>query len=289
MNLSWLLDLDGVLWRGGERIEGAAEAVGALRDAGIAVTFFTNNSFPLLEGHLAKLESMGVPAAPEEVLTSAQAAAGLLQPGARALVVGGPGIRQALAAAGVVVVPVEELTVPGIRGPGMHASGDPGGLARLVEELDALEGPEVDAVVVGIDPRFDFARLVVATRAVARGARLVATNDDATYPTPRGFLPGAGSVVAAIASASGTVPVVAGKPYEPAGALIRQRFGASGTKVGTVVGDRPETDGLLARLIGARFALVLSGVTPAGHGALVPEADVEAASLAELVARELGC
>ena len=91
------------------------------------------------------------------------------------------------------------------------------------------------------------------------GARFVATNLDATYPVPGGLIPGAGSLVAAVATAAGASPEVAGKPEAPTVGLIRERYG----DIGVVVGDRPSTDGALATALGWPFALVLSGVTAA--------------------------
>lgn len=251
----WLFDLDGVVWLADEPVPGASEAIGRLVASGRRAAFFTNNSFPRRADHLEKLRRFGLAPTDEDLLTSAEAAAGLCAPGERALVLGGPGIHEAL-------------------------------VGRGVETLDASEadgGVTVDVVVVGIDPMLDFARLGAAARAVGRGARLVGTNDDATFPTPDGLLPGGGAVLAAVAYATGAVPVVAGKPYAPSIALAARRCEA----LQVVVGDRPATDGALARGLGARFALVLTGVTAAGHGPLDPEPDVEAADVGELVDRLL--
>jgi HAD superfamily hydrolase (TIGR01450 family) len=248
-----LLDLDGVVWLGDEAIPGSAEAIGRLRDAGERVMFFTNNSAPRIADHLAKLARMGIECGAEDFLTSAQAAAELVEPGARALVIGGPGIGEALLARGVTPI------TPG--GPGV------------------IGGGVVDAVVVGFDRSFDFERLAAATTAVLAGARLIATNQDPTYPSPSGPLPGAGSFAAAVAYASGTSPVAAGKPEEPAARLLAAR--ASGIDV--AIGDRPSTDGAFARRLGARFGLVLTGVTLHGHGALDPSPDLEADDLLALV------
>ena len=99
----------------------------------------------------------------------------------------------------------------------------------------------------------------------ATGARLLATNDDATYPTPEGLIPGGGAILAAVATASGATPTIAGKPYAPMAALVRDRCGpefSSGTAV--MVGDRWSTDGLFAEALGCPFALVRTGVTPPG-------------------------
>lgn len=255
------VDLDGVVWLGDTPIPGGSEAVRRLRDAGERVVFLTNNSYPTVADHLAKLARMGIDCGAEDVATSAQAAAGLLEPGTRALVVGGPGIGEALAARGVEAV--DAGAVP------------PG-------ELDVT--PPVAAVVVGFDRAFDFDRLARATRAVLGGALLVGTNDDATYPTAAGQLPGGGSLLAAVAYASGTKPLVAGKPNEPVARLLSERVGA----VDLVVGDRPSTDGALAQRAGARFGLVLTGVTPAGHGPVEPAPDLEEATFLDLARRVVG-
>lgn len=85
----------------------------------------------------------------------------------------------------------------------------------------------------------------------------MSTNLDATYPVPGGLMPGSGAITAAVATASGRAPEVAGKPEPPMVALVRERWGTSGI----VVGDRPSSDGALAAALGWPFALVLSGVT----------------------------
>jgi 4-nitrophenyl phosphatase len=243
---TWALDLDGVLWRGAMPIPGAAEAVARLRAHGDRVAFLTNNAAPTVAEHLAKLAGMGVEASADELLTSAQAAATLLPSGATALACAGPGVREALA-------------------------------ARGVRTVDA--GP-ADAVVVGWHLEFDFSRLARAADAVRRGARLIGTNEDATFPTPDGLLPGAGALLAAVAYASEARPEVAGKPHPPMRRLIAERIGS----VATVVGDRPSTDGELARALGARFGLVLSGVTGEGElDGLRPVPDVVAPDLGALV------
>jgi ribonucleotide monophosphatase NagD (HAD superfamily) len=97
-------------------------------------------------------------------------------------------------------------------------------------------------------------------------------------------MPGAGSLLAAVALAGQVEPVVAGKPHGSTIRLVEERVG----KVEMVVGDRPSTDGVLARRLGARFGLVLTGVTPPGHGPVDPEPDVEAPDLAALVESEQG-
>lgn len=220
-------DLDGVIWRGELPIAGAAAGIATLRAAGLRVAFLSNNSSQVLADVVAKLERSGVPAAASDVFTSARAAADLLlgqvPPGSRVLVCAGPGVVEALTNNGYVPVREEPAA----------------------------------AVVVGFHQDFDFAGLTRAADAVRGGARFIATNLDATYPIPDGLVPGAGAIVAAVATASGRDPEVAGKPSAPTVAMVEHELGDHGV----VIGDRPSTDGALADALGWPFALVLSGVT----------------------------
>ncbi len=241
---TWVLDLDGVLWLSEQPIAGASEAVEALRTRGDRVVFLTNNSAATVDDYVAKLARMGVAAEPDELVTSAMAAASLVSAGERVLVCAGPGVQQALRDRG----------------------------------CEPVRHGDADAVVVGWHTDFDYLRLTAAARAVATGARLIGTNDDATYPTPDGPLPGGGAILAAVAYATGVTPEVAGKPHDAVMALLRGRW----PDVAVVVGDRPSTDGLLARRLGARFALVLSGVTSAADLPVDPEPDIVARDLLEL-------
>jgi 4-nitrophenyl phosphatase len=243
--MTWALDLDGVVWLADTPIRGAPEAVARLRSRGERVVFLTNNSSRTVGDYVKKLDGMGIPTEPDDVLTSAQAAARLLEPGTTALLCAGPGVAEALEARGVCVV--------------RHG--------------------RADAVVVGWHKDFDFDRLAAATAAVHGGARVVGTNEDATYPTPEGPLPGGGALLAAVATAGGVAPTVAGKPHQPMADLVAERVGA----VEVMVGDRPSTDGLFAGRLGARFALVLSGVTSPFDLPVEPTPDEVAADLAALV------
>jgi 4-nitrophenyl phosphatase len=243
-------DLDGVIWLADQPIPGAAEAVARLRDAGHRVLFVTNNSFSTIGQVEAKLGGFSIPAT-GDVVGSAVAAATLLEPGQRVLLCGGPGVEEALLARGV----------------------------DLVDDGDA------DAVVVGFHRTFNWDAMRRASAAVRRGARLVATNDDATYPTPDGPVPGCGSIVAGIVTASGVAPEIAGKPYGPMAAMVRS---VAGDLTGAVmVGDRPDTDGRFASALGIRFALVLSGVTRRGDLPVNPTPDLVADDLGGLATQLL--
>jgi 4-nitrophenyl phosphatase len=242
--MGWVFDLDGVIWRGTQPIPGAADAVNELVREGADVTFVTNMSVNPVVTVERMLASMGIDAT-GRVVTSAMAAARLVEPGERVVACAGHGVVDELEARGAVVVP---------------------------------EGP-ADAVVVGYHREFDYAQLTVAMRAVRGGARLIGTNDDATYPSDDGLLPGNGSLLAAVATASEAVPVVAGKPHGPMCSLVRDRMGRDGI----VVGDRADTDGAFARALGYRFALVLSGVTMAEDLPVDPVPDLVGADAAAVI------
>jgi glycerol 3-phosphatase-2 len=228
---AWVIDLDGVVWLGGVPIPGGQEAIALLRGAGWRVLFASNNSSPTLEELIARLRVAGISAGRDEIVTSGMAAAAMLEAGQHALVVGDDGLTEALVARGVHVTRA-------VQGP-------------------ASPTAVFDAVVVGYTTRVDYDVLARASDAVRAGARLIGTNEDPVLPTAHGLLPGTGAILAAVAVASGATPAIAGKPHAPLAALIASRV----EHVAAVVGDRPSTDGALARRLGVPFALVLSGVT----------------------------
>ncbi len=244
---AWVIDLDGVLWLAGHEIPGSGDAVDKLRRHGTPLLFATNNADPTLSDLAARLDRIGIRSGPHELVTSAEAAAAMVEPDARVLACGGPGLVEALTARGATVVET---------------------------------GP-ADAVVVGMTRDFDYGLLTRAELAVRGGARLIGTNEDPTHPTPEGLLPGSGALVAAVATAAQQDAVWAGKPHRPMMELIRSRA----PRIDRVVGDRPATDGRLARALGVRYSLVLSGVTGIGHGPLEVEPDDEVDDLATLVAQ----
>jgi glycerol-1-phosphatase len=225
-----VLDLDGVVYLGDKVIPGAAEALAGVRELGVAVGFVTNNSFRRPEDVAEKLLALGVKAAAEEVFTSAQATVRLLGgalDGAKVLVIGGAGLRTALEAAG----------------------------ARL---LDPADWRDAGLVAVGIDPALTYGQLAAACLAIRAGAAFVGSNPDSTMPTPDGLVPGNGSVLALLETATGVRPRVAGKP-EPA--LFETAAAALGSGPLLMVGDRSDTDLEGAARLGWDTALVLTGAT----------------------------
>jgi HAD superfamily hydrolase (TIGR01457 family) len=227
-----LLDLDGVVYRGPDAIPAAPAALASARAAGMRLAFVTNNASRSAEQIVGQLTGLGVAAHDSEVVTSAQAAATLaadrLGPGARVFVVGGEGLRQSLTAAGLV----------------------------LVDRFDAQPPPQ--AVVQGFSADLTYEDLAQAALAVAAGADWIATNTDSTLPTARGLQPGNGTLVAAVAAATGRTPVVAGKPER---ALVDEAVRRVGGSRPLAVGDRLDTDIEGAVRAGLDSLLVLTGVS----------------------------
>jgi HAD superfamily hydrolase (TIGR01457 family) len=225
---SFLLDLDGVLYRADQAVPGAAQTVQRLRDAGRGIAFVTNNSSRTPEEVADKLAGLGVGATSDEVVTSALATAALLarRGGGTAFVIGETGIRKALAEAGV-------------------------------EVLDG-EPESVTWVVVGWDRGADYSKLRTASLLVERGAHLVATNADAAYPAPDGAWPGAGALLAAVTTATGVRAEVVGKPHAP---LFRTAIERAGREPAMSVGDRIDTDVAGAHALGLDTLLLFSGVS----------------------------
>lgn len=225
---AFLLDCDGVLWRGREPIPGAREAVEALRASGRKVLFFTNNATLSRKGYLEKLRGLGFEAEVGEIYCSAYAAAAWLKGRVKKVyVVGEEGL-------------VEELELAG---------------------LEAAGPDEAECVVVGLDRKLTYRKLEEALRCLIRGALFVATNRDPTLPTERGLAPGAGAIVSALEAAAGReADMVIGKPstymYELA---LREHRIEPATAL--AVGDRLDTDVEGAKRAGLAAALVLTGAT----------------------------
>jgi glycerol-1-phosphatase len=227
-----LLDLDGTVIRGAEAVPGAPNVVNELRQAGRGVQFITNNASRAPEEIAQHLTMLGVRTAPEEVVTSGQAAVALLA-------------TQLPAGAAVLVVGAEAL-VAAVRSIGLRPV------------AAAAEQPA--AVVQGHSPETGWARLAEACLAIRRGAMWVACNVDRTLPTERGLLPGNGAMVAALQAATDREPTVAGKPARSLLDTAVERIGAQRP---LVVGDRLDTDIAGARATGLDSLLVLSGVADA--------------------------
>jgi len=241
-----IFDLDGVMYRGHQPVPGAAELVASLRAAGLLIRFATNNSMTARSGYVPRLVEMGVPTEIDEIVTSTSATVDHLRAHLpdvrRVMAVGAPGMLDELRAAGFDAIAAADAVGPSYDG-------------------GPLDG-QYDAVVTGLDPSFDFRRLAAATTAIRSGARFVATNADLRYPTSTGFLPGAGSIVAAIQAASGMEPLVIGKPEPGIFTAILERAGIRPEQA-VAIGDNPDADIVAAHRAGMRSILVLTGVADA--------------------------
>jgi 4-nitrophenyl phosphatase len=229
----WIFDMDGVLYRGSDAMPGARELFDALILRERHFMLATNNSMSTPEAYEHKLAAMGLEIPAEAVLTSALATREyLLQTlpeGSGIYVIGMPALREQLFA-----------------GTTFHA-------VQYEEE-------QPDAVVIGLDLGFTYDKLKAGHEALQRGARFIATNADTTLPTETGLVPGAGSIIAALAAASGETPIVIGKPETPLLEMAMARMGTLPAET-VMIGDRLDTDILAGKRAGTQTVLVLTGVS----------------------------
>ncbi|MFC7219416.1 HAD-IIA family hydrolase [Streptomyces polyrhachis] len=230
-----LLDLDGVVYAGGAAIDHAADSLASARRNGMHLAYVTNNASRTPQAVAAHLTELGVPAAPGDVVTSAQAVARLIAEevpaGARVLTVGAEGLYAALRERGLE--PVDS------------ADDDPAAVAQ------GYGGPGLE-----------WGRFAEAAYAVARGVPWFASNGDRTLPSGRGIAPGNGAAIEVVRIATGAEPRIAGKPMPP---MHRETVLRTGAKRPLVVGDRLDTDIEGAYNGGVDSLLVLTGVTDAGQ------------------------
>lgn len=223
-----LFDLDGVIYLGPLAVPGAAQAMAEIAAAGKSVMYVTNNAARAADTVVRQLRGLGIAAGHDNVLTSAQVAAGalaeVLPTGSKVLVAGSASLAGLIAEVGLIPV----------------ASADDEPVAALQGYEPALGWPMLDEVCL----------------AVSRGAIWYATNDDGSRPTDRGLVPGAGAMIAAVAAAIGGSPTTFGKPHRPMMAEAVRRTGASRP---LFVGDRIDTDIVGANNAGLDSLMVFSG------------------------------
>jgi NagD protein len=228
MKQGYLIDMDGVLYRGSELIPGADEFIRQLRERRIPFRFLTNNSQRTRRDVVAKVARLGIEVEEEHVFTCAMATARFLaqqKPGGTAFVIGEGGLLTALHQNGYAVV-----------------DHDP------------------DYVVVGEGRTFNLELVEAAVRLIHRGAKLIATNLDPSCPTQNGVRPGCGAMVAMLETATGVKAFSVGKPSPVMMRAARKELGLS-TDETTMIGDTMETDILGAVQLGFHSVLVLSGGT----------------------------
>ncbi len=251
-----IMDMDGVLWRGDQPLPGMHELFAFLRDHAVPFALATNNSRLTPADYVEKIARMGVDGVQDrQIVTSGTATAAYITrryPYRSVIhVLGGDGLRTLITSAGF----------------------------EVTGEVD----PRVVAVVVGIDFALTYDKLKKASLCLRAGADFIATNTDATFPTPEGLVPGAGSIISALQTASGKIPISMGKPG-------RAMFDAALESLGTaeahtlMIGDRLDTDIAGAAQAGLQTALVLTGVTtPAEADKSSIQADITFKDLPALI------
>ena len=251
-----ILDMDGVIWKGDAPIGDLPATFDRIRERGLKFVFATNNGTKTPEDYQVKLRELGVEVEPWQIVTSALGIAFMLAQkyprGTKIFMIGEDGIRVALEEKGFEILSTEDA-------------------------------PQAQVFVMGIDRTINFMKVAEATLLVRAGIPFYTTNTDKTFPTPRGEIPGSGSWLSVITSATGVEPIIAGKPFPFLMELSLERLGT--TKEETlVVGDRLETDIAAGQAVGCPTALVLSGVSTMEQAdEWKPRMDVIAESLSELV------
>ena len=222
-----IVDMDGVLYRGQERLPGAREFITYLVKEQVSFCLATNNSVMTPRQRVDTLAAMDIDVTEDHILTSSEASALYLarvaNPGARVYAIGGEGLRGA-----------------------------------LEEQGYELAERDVQYVVVGMDQQVTYDKLRIATLAIRGGATFIGTNPDVTLPTEEGLVPGNGAILAAVEAATGVTPVIIGKPQPTLLELAMERMGVTRENT-AIVGDRLETDILGGKNAGVLTVLVLTG------------------------------
>lgn len=229
-----IMDMDGVLWRGTQVLPGAPALFSFLRARGLPFALATNNSSRAPSDYVEKLAALAIGTVePEQIVTSGTATVRYLRsqfaPGTPVHVLGGDGLRALIESAGFTLV--------------------------------GMEG-EASVVVAGIDFELTYAKLKRASRLIRAGAEFIGTNADATFPMADGLAPGAGSLLAALQTATSRQPRIMGKPAAPMFETALEVVAAPPAST-LMIGDRLDTDIAGASALGLRTALVLTGVATA--------------------------
>ncbi|MBE2183761.1 MAG: HAD-IIA family hydrolase [Anaerolineae bacterium] len=249
-----ITDVDGVLWRGDEPIAGAAELIAFLQGRNIPFALATNNSNKSPEDYQSKLAALKLGNLEvDQIVTSGRATASYIKQrypaGSRVHVLGGDGLRLLLQRAGM----------------------------QLTDDLPCA------VVAVGIDFTLSYEKVKRASSLIRGGADFIGTNADATFPMPDGPAPGAGSILAMVATAAGKKPLVIGKPNAAMYQAALEVIGTTPEET-LMVGDRIDTDIAGAQALGLKGALVLTGVSTREEAeAAKPAPDIVIHSLNELI------
>jgi len=250
---TWLFDCDGVLWRGDHLIEGATQVLDMLRRRNKRVVFVTNNATKSRKTYKSKFDQLGVQAHVDEIYGSAYTAAVYLSSviklpkTKKVYVIGMSGLEEELRGEGITFIggtDPEDNTL------------EPFDLSKFILDSD------VGAVVCGLDAQINYTKLSKAFQYLTRipGCHFIATNEDSTYPSSAGLLPGAGSISAPLRYALGRDPICTGKPAGTMLDCVRAKVQFDPKRT-VMVGDRLNTDILFGQNGGLTTILVLTGIT----------------------------
>lgn len=248
---AFAVDLDGVIWRGEELLEGGVAGLKAIIEASKPFLLLTNNGSYEPTRVTGRLAQAGLAVTPEQLLTS-------------------------------TIVARSWIVQNGLEGKAAFVLGNPDVEAQvmdLVQVLEVKRGTPADLVLVGRYTGLTYDKLAAAADAVRSGAAFVALNNDPIMPVEDGFVPGTGSIVSALRAASGGEPVILGKPEPP---MMRQAGEILGGEGILMIGDRPQSDIEGARRMGWDSALVLSGISDK-NSRMEPEPTYVLESLADIV------
>ncbi len=276
----WLLDLDGVIWRGNRYIERSIEALVKLQDSGRRLVFFTNNSFITIDELSSRLNVGDLKVQKEDILTSSMAACRLLNPRDEVFYIGGDGIKQAIKDRGAFGSSVSDLIPDRLSFNEINYNT----VFDFIKQYGNNDRFKV--VLVGLSFKISYLDVALAVNLIKNGSEFIATNNDSTYPVQLGLeIPGAGSAVASIEYASSKKPIIAGKPNELAVELIQSCIENDNLEM--VVGDRYSTDGKLAGALNANFGFVASGVKedPKAHNIAISYSCIDLFELVDEVLR----
>ncbi|NLF52372.1 MAG: HAD-IIA family hydrolase [Leptolinea sp.] len=224
-----ILDMDGVLYQGNEPLGNLPDLFAAIKEHGLRVIMATNNAIRNSDEHREKMRSFGVDLEPWQVINSMQVVVELLK---HRFPDGGP----------------------------IFSVASPSTMKAFEEAGYYNDEKNAQAVIVGLDRHVTYEKIEIATLLIRSGLLYIGTNPDASFPTPKGQLPGAGSIIAAVTTASGVEPLFAGKPEPAMYEICMERLGTT-PETTLAIGDRLDTDILGGNRAGCRTGLVMSGVT----------------------------
>ncbi len=226
---SFVIDMDGVLYRGQEPLPGAQDFLNHLQEQGVPFILATNNSTRTPRQYVAKLRAMGIEVTEHHILTSAQAAALYLS----------------------------QIAPPRAK---VYVIGEDGLISAVEEQGFLSADKDVDLVVAGLDSQLTYEKLKIATLAIRAGASFIGTNPDTTLPSEEGLVPGSGAILAALEAATGVPPLIIGKPQPILLRLAMEKLGVT-PDCTAIIGDRLETDILGGKEVDLITVLVLTGIS----------------------------